>query len=246
MSGAKPSDACDVRFGQVGLANVRILADDPAQLRGELARRVAASPALFERTAVVMDLSHLAEQPPDEHVRKLLQAIRDAGMLPVGLAYGSRSTEELAARLDLPLIARFRKAYERDDEDDQPAPRQSAAKTSNKAPDAKLQPGLVHDAQVRSGQQVYAQGRDLIVTAGVASGAEVIADGSVHVYGALHGRALAGAQGETHARIFCTDFQAQLVSIAGRYRVFEEVPEQYQGHAVQCWLENDKLHIAIL
>lgn len=237
--------ACDVRFGQVGLANIRILDAAPERLQEELAQRVASAPGLFSRIAVVMDLSHLDHQPDDTRVRALLDAIRAAGMLPVGLAYGSQSMDELGQRLDLPLIARFRDAYERAAPERAPANGSEQA-NAHAAADTGPLSTLIHTRQVRSGQQLYAQQRDLVVTSTVANGAEVIADGSIHVYGNLRGRALAGAQGEEQARIFCTEFRAQLVSIAGRYRVFEEVPEQYDGRAVQCWLENDKLRIAAL
>ena len=101
--------------------------------------------------------------------------------------------------------------------------------------------GQLHDKPVRSGQQVYARGRDLILTTLVGNGAEVIADGSIHVYGALRGRALAGAQGDTRARIYCREFHAELVSIAGQYRVFEDIPRDLRGQSVQAWLEGDKL-----
>lgn len=246
VSANTDNEVCDVRFGQVGLANIRILADAPEQLREELARRVDAAPAMFGRTAVVVDLSHLSQQPADAQVQALLQAIRKAGMLPVGLAYGSSATEDLARRLDLPLIARFRDAYERSAQGRASSATTPAPQTGTEPSTPAAQAGLIHDTQVRSGQQVYAQRRDLIVTAAVANGAEVIADGSIHVYGSLRGRALAGAQGNEHTRIFCTEFHAQLVSIAGHYRVFEEVPEQLEGRSVQCWLENDKLRIAAL
>ena len=96
---------------------------------------------------------------------------------------------------------------------------------------------------VRSGQQVYAQGRDLTVCATVGAGAEVIADGSIHIYGALRGRSLAGASGSESARIFCREFNAELVAIAGTYKVLEEVPPQLVGKPVQIWLENEKLRI---
>ncbi|MGA7438866.1 MAG: septum site-determining protein MinC, partial [Luteibacter sp.] len=99
---------------------------------------------------------------------------------------------------------------------------------------------------VRSGQQLYARERDLVVAAAVANGAEVIADGSIHVYGSLRGRAMAGAQGDETARIFCSDFRAELVAIAGHYRVFEDMPKEFEGQAVQCWLDNGKLMIARL
>lgn len=106
--------------------------------------------------------------------------------------------------------------------------------------------GMLHSTPLRSGQQLYAQGRDLIVNAMVGNGAEAIADGSIHVYGALRGRALAGARGETQARIFCREFNAELVAIAGQYRVMETVPPELQGKSVQIWLENDKLQFAVL
>ena len=99
---------------------------------------------------------------------------------------------------------------------------------------------------MRSGQQVYARGRDLTLTAMVGNGAEVIADGSIHVYGTLRGRALAGAQGDAGARIYCQNFQAELISIAGQYRVFEDIPAALRGKPVQAWLEDDKLKLAAL
>jgi septum site-determining protein MinC len=105
---------------------------------------------------------------------------------------------------------------------------------------------LHQDKPVRSGQQVYARDGDLIVTNLVANGAEVIADGSIHVYGPLRGRALAGAQGDSTARIYCQEFHAELVSIAGQYRVFEDLPSDLRGQPVQAWLEGEKLHLARL
>src|SRR5207342_3501968 len=108
---------------------------------------------------------------------------------------------------------------------------------------AQAEPGVMHTTPVRSGQQVYAQNRDLTVCATVGAGAEVIADGSIHIYGALRGRALAGASGNAQARIFCREFNAELVAVAGTYKVLEEVPPQLVGKPVQIWLENEKLRI---
>jgi len=105
-------------------------------------------------------------------------------------------------------------------------------------------PSLLHRDAVRSGQRLYARHRDLIVTAPVGAGAEVIADGCVHVYGPLRGRALAGARGATTARIFCQEFHAELVSIAGVFRVFETLPGELAGRPVQAWLEGDELIVA--
>jgi septum site-determining protein MinC len=265
---AETADACDLRFGQVGIACVRVRRVDAAALCDELERRVRAAPAMFARAAVVLDLSHLLDLPDDGAVDALLEAVRSAGMLPVGLAYGTSETEALAKRMGLPLIAKFRAAYE-------PAPgaapiaedRAAAGKAKNREP-ARAEPGPAetdlrepilsapapgasigaqqHLGAVRSGQQIYARDRDLIVTGAVANGAEVIADGNIHIYGGLRGRAMAGAQGDEKARIYVSDFRAELVAIAGQYRVFEQIPDDLEGQSVQCWLDGEKLLIAKL
>jgi len=100
-----------------------------------------------------------------------------------------------------------------------------------------------YDGQVRSGQQLYARGRDLVVTGNVGASAEVIADGNIHVYGKLMGKVIAGASGDRTARIFCLAFGAELVSIAGIFRVFESVPADIRGKAVQICLDGDKIKI---
>lgn len=249
------TDACDLRFGQVGIACVRIKRPDAAALCEELERRVRAAPQLFARAAVVLDLSHLTDLPDDGTVDALLEAVRSAGMLPVGLAYGTSATEALAQRMGLPLIAKFRAAYEPADGGSIAPPAPSAAPTP--APPAPVREPVLsqpegsvgaqrHDGTVRSGQQVYARDRDLVVVGTVANGAEVIADGSIHIYGSLKGRAMAGAQGDTKARIFISDFRAELIAIAGHYRVFEQIPKDLEGQTVQCWLEGEKLLIAAL
>ncbi|MCP1374357.1 septum site-determining protein MinC [Dyella lutea] len=248
------SDACDLRFGQVGIACVRVRRPDAAALCDELERRVRSAPQLFSRAAVVLDLSHLLDLPDDGTVDALLEAVRSAGMLPVGLAYGTSETEALATRMGLPLIAKFRAAYEPEHgnvappaaaEPARPAPAASAP--AQIAPPASPALGAQHhEGAVRSGQQVYARDRDLIVTGAIANGAEVIADGHIHVYGSLRGRAMAGAQGDEKVRIYVSDFRAELVAIAGHYRVFEQIPKELEGHPVQCWLDGEKLMIARL
>ena len=100
-----------------------------------------------------------------------------------------------------------------------------------------------YDGQVRSGQQLYARGRDLVVTGNVGASAEVIADGSIHVYGKLMGKVIAGASGDRLARIYCLAFGAELVSIAGIFRVFEVVPADIRGKPVQIFLDGDKIKI---
>lgn len=247
-------EAADIRFGQVGIANVRVRNAAPEALRAAIEVRVQEAPALFERAPVVVDLSFLSPQPDDDAVRALLDALRAAGVLPVGLAYGDEATDALARRLDLPLIARFRAAYERAekpvgaaDEHAMPASNDAApAAPASAGPGTEPATALQHHQPVRTGQQVYAQGCDLVVVGAVANGAEVLADGNIHVYGALRGRAFAGALGDKSTRIFCSEFRAEIVSIAGHYRVFEELPREFAGRAVQIRLEQDRLQITQL
>lgn len=262
MQTASPAAAepiLELKFGQVGIANLRLFVFDPAALEAELAAKVVAAPQLFARAPLVLDLSRLKELPDAAATRRLLDAVRAAGLLPVGLAYGTTENAALAEELDLPLFAKFRSAYERLPGEGAPAatptPARAAAAAAPAAPASAPAPiaassastatttALHHDKPVRSGQQVYARGRDLVLGAMVGNGAEVIADGSIHVYGRLSGRALAGAQGDTAARIYCSDFQAELVSIAGHYRVFEDIPAELKGKSVQAWLDGDKLRL---
>ncbi len=238
----------EIKFGQVGLANLKLKRLDPDALAAELREKVESASNLFLRTPVVIDLSHLASLPPLEIVRELFDCVRGSGMLPVGLSYGTSDNDQLAQALGVPVFAKFRASYERSHDaapthtpappSREPAPVESAAKP----PAAPAAIGsLMQDQPVRSGQQIYARGRDLIIHALVGNGAEVIADGSIHVYGTLRGRALAGAQGDEKARIYCQEFHAELVSIAGHYRVFESIPDDLRGKPVQAWLDGDKL-----
>ncbi|MEP6940090.1 MAG: septum site-determining protein MinC [Rudaea sp.] len=244
----------ELKFGQVGIANLRLNHADPQALRVEIEQKVSAAPQLFGRAPVVLDLSRLPALPDRGMTLALLDAVRAGGMLPVGLSYSTTENEQLARALDLPLFAKFRAVYEQpskattDGAEPAVAKPKAAARTVEIAapPPAPASAGLQaqrHDKAIRSGQQVYARGRDLVVNAAVANGAEVIADGSIHVYGRLSGRALAGAQGDAAARIYCLDFRAELVSIAGRYRVFEEIPAELLDRPVQAWLDGERLLI---
>ncbi len=244
--------AGELKFGQVGIANLRVRTLDPARLAAEMAERVQRAPKMFERAAVVVDFGGLSRCPEAGETRELLDALRGAGVLPVALAYGTSAMDDLSREVGLPLLAKFRASYERAGDagpaeaaaDPAPsAPAPAAAAPAPAAAPTRGEAGLVHLLPVRSGQQVYAQERDLTICATVGAGAEVIADGSIHVYGALRGRALAGAGGMAGARIFCREFHAELVAVAGHYKVLEEIPKELLGKPVQIWLEHDKLRI---
>lgn len=247
--------AGDVKIGQVGIANLRLRTFDIEKLALEMRDRVQRAPKLFERGAIVVDFGGLAELPSVDQAGALIEALRREGVRPVALAYGSAENDALAQALGLPTLAKFRASYERAGGEAEPAAPAPAvtraaapapAPAAAPAPASKTQEGLVITHPVRSGQQLYAEQRDLTVVGMISMDAEVMADGSVHVYGPLRGRALAGARGDTSARIFCNEFNAQLVAIAGHYIVLDEVPEALIGKAVQVWLENEKIQIAAL
>jgi septum site-determining protein MinC len=278
--------ACEIRFGQVGLAQVRLRTIDATAVHDELAARLATAPQMFERTAVCLDLSALEKEPETQEIRSILDAIRRAGMLPVGLAHGTSTVDTLARALDLPVLTQFR-AQSRTAMDRSPSAAGAGAqerpmdrspsaagagaqeRPMDRSPSAAgagaqerpmvpaepkkpaagegaefANPTLMHHQPVRSGQRVYARHRDLVVTSVVGAGAEVMADGCVHIYGALRGRAAAGARGEVTARIFCQEFSAELISIAGVFRVFETIPPELDGQPVQAWLDGDDLKVA--
>jgi septum site-determining protein MinC len=113
------------------------------------------------------------------------------------------------------------------------------------APAAAL-PTRIITTPIRSGQQIYARGGDLIVMAAVSAGAEVLADGNIHVYGALRGRALAGVQGNENSRIFCSSQEAELVAVAGQFMVDEVLRTNHWKEAVQIYLAGGKIQISLL
>lgn len=247
------AQAGELKFGQVGIANLRVRSLDPTQLAAEMHERVQRAPSLFARAAVVLDFGGLNQAPSVEEARALVDGLRDAGVLPVALAYGTKDIDALSQQLGLPLLAKFRAQYERTDDAsvsaraaEPPRAAEQAAAPAAPAPTGVSAPGLIQTAPVRSGQQVYAEQRDLTVLATVGAGAEVLADGSIHIYGALRGRALAGARGNEGARIFCREFHAELVAVAGHYKVMEDILADLRGKAVQVWLEHGQLKLAAL
>lgn len=238
--------AGELKIGQVGIANLRIRTLDVPRLVREMQDRVTRAPKLFGRAAVILDFGGLAQAPDLATAKALLDGLRSAGVLPVALAYGTSEIDLLSQQLGIPLLAKFRAQYETAAVSPPPPPPPPPARAEPAAPVARSAPGRMQRNAVRSGQQLYAENCDLTVLSTVGAGAEVIADGSIHIYGTLRGRALAGAQGNPDARIFCRDFHAELVAIAGHYKVLDDVPMDLRGKAVQVWLEQDQIKIAAL
>jgi septum site-determining protein MinC len=200
---------------------------DPA-FENELARQIERSPRFFQNAPVVLDLrgvENLTEASEFETVKDKLKALT---LTVVGVQNAQPGQLEAASAAGLAGFAPNASTQPR-------APGPAAAPPAAKA-------RLVTEP-VRSGTQIYARGSDLIVTASVSPGAELVADGNIHVYGVLRGRALAGASGDAAARIFCTRLEAELVSIAGRYLVSEQLPPHSQSAPVQIALVDDQLTV---
>jgi len=209
---------------------------DPIKLNDQLRTLALQAPGFFERTPVVLDL-HKLIKTPDIDFSLLLSILREHGLIPVGARGGS--PKQMSSALEAGLAV-FPEA-----KSEAISARGAVARAAK--PEKISQQTKVITHPVRSGQQIYAPNGDLVVLAPVSPGAELIAEGSIHVYDVLHGRALAGVNGNTSARIFCRKLEAQLVAIAGNFWVSEDITamDPPEG-AVQVYLENDRLNIANL
>jgi septum site-determining protein MinC len=207
---------------------------DPA-FAHELAEQVRRSPRFFLNAPVVLDLKEAADFAGEADFAEARETLGQHGMRLVGVQNARPEQAAAAAAAGLASFAPNAAQAAR-----RAAPEPSAAP---QPPSAAGRTVLVTQP-VRSGTQIYARGGDLVVIAAVSPGAEIMADGNIHVYGTLRGRALAGAAGDAEARIFCSRFEAELVSIAGRYLVSEQLPPAERGFAVQIALVDDRLTIA--
>jgi septum site-determining protein MinC len=206
-----------------------------AAFESELAQQVRRSPRFFLNAPVVLDLREAEGFAAAADLAAARKLLGGHTLRLVGVQNASPEQIEAAAAAGLASFA------------PNPAqPPRRAAPEPSVAPPPTAAAGrtLLVTQPVRSGTQIYARGGDLVVTAAVSPGAEIMADGNIHVYGALRGRALAGAAGDAEARIFCSRFEAELVSIAGRYLVSEQLPPEERGLAVQIALADDRLTIA--
>jgi septum site-determining protein MinC len=206
---------------------------DPA-FEPELAEQIRRSPRFFLNAPVVLDLKEAAEFTRESEFAEAREILRRHTLTLIGVQNATPTQLQTAAGAGLASFAPNAPQPSR------PPSREPAPSTAMSAAAGKTR--LVTQP-VRSGTQIYARGADLIVTAAVSPGAEIIADGHIHVYGALRGRALAGADGDVDARIFCGRLEAELVSIAGRYLVSEQLPPEQQGFPVQIALVDERLTV---
>lgn len=218
---------------------LRVLSTDLTEIRSAVAERLARAGSLLRDMPVVLELG----VDLDLDLAALVGDLRSEGLTPIAVLQPSPQQALTARALGLGSLSTLGGGRERTEPAPEPAPGPVA---EAKVPAARP-PALVVNHPVRSGQQVYARDTDLIVLATVGAGAEVIADGNVHVYGALRGRALAGARGDAAARVYCHQFAAELVAVAGCYRLTEEMPpealERVLGKPAQVRLDGESLRI---
>lgn len=232
----------DLKSAQLPVLSIVLRETDVRALVDDLAKRLADDPDFFDNDPVLIDLSHVNEAESEIDFSALVEALRAHHTVPVAVRGGNArqmadarelgltaAPDAIAARPVAPEVHEIEVIREVEVVREVPAP---------------LSDAVIVDKPLRSGQRVYAKGTDIVVLAMVSYGAEVIADGNVHVYAPLRGRAVAGASGNTQARIFSTCMEAQLLSIAGIYRTIEtDLPADLAGKPAKVRLEGEKIII---
>ncbi|GAB6041785.1 septum site-determining protein MinC [Endothiovibrio diazotrophicus] len=217
------------------------LSGDLGAIGAQLDEKLEQLPGFFADAPMVIDLQRQSEALPLDALRDLL---RERGLVPVGVRNLAAERREEALAAGLGILPEGRApATERTEGPAAPEPEASAepAPPASTPPPVRRPPKIVA-TPVRSGQQVYSPG-DLILLAPVSSGGEVLADGHIHAYAPLRGRALAGIRGDEGARIFCRSLEAELVSVAGNYRLADDIDESLRGRSVQILLNGERLEI---
>ena len=248
--------ACELRSSSLTLVSLQLRSVDLGAVSAVLEAKVP--PGLFVEEPALLDLSALdadaaALQALDA---KALRSLMAAHGLTLVAVQGLEAQADWARAAGLPWVTAAGPAVippsaagdapvaiepPAVSEPEPPKPTTLAGASSAASP---ARAAMVVDRPLRSGQQVYARGTDLIVMAAVNFGAEVIADGHIHVYAPLRGRAIAGARGDTSARIFASAMEPQLISIAGTYRTLEsDLPPNVRGKPAQVRLDGDRLLI---
>lgn len=214
----------------------------------QLADKVRQAPMFFQQTPVVISLEKLEAEEETIDIDDLLALCREFGLRPMAVkgAPGGLAAQLEQRGLALLPAGNAGRAVMPEPE---PKPVAEAADAPEVVVRTVVEEKLVHRRSkvvtrpVRSGQQVYAEGADLIVLASVSEGAEILADGNIHVYGALRGRALAGVKGDEGARIFCQSLEAELVSIAGNFKLSDGLRDTVWKSPAQLYLQDDTLFV---
>lgn len=208
----------------------------PERIRQLLAAKVAQAPQFFNCAPLVINVERLTEIPDFEQLKELVESEDFVLVGITGARDEAMKTAAKAAGLAVMASGKSRKA------EPQPEPAPAPIVEAKPVP-APVIASKVHVGPVRSGQQLYAAGTSLVVLGSVSPGAEVIADDSIHIYGTLRGRAIAGAKGNPQARIYCQQLQAELLSIAGTFQLSDALPAGLIQQPVHVRLDNEQLRI---
>ena len=246
---AQARTSFDLKSASLPVVAVLLKTTDAARFAADLAERVADAPGFFDNDPVLIDLAPVKDADEPIDFAAIIEQLRSHSTLPVAVRGGSPAQMDAARAVGLSWAPDAATPPVRTEASAPAVPqvrevvREVEVEVVREVPVAG--PGtVVVDKPLRSGKQVYARGADLVVMAVVSFGAEVIADGNIHVYAPLRGRAIAGARGNTDARIFSTCLEPQLVSIAGIYRTTEtELPADVRGKPAQVRLDGEKLII---
>jgi septum site-determining protein MinC len=221
---------------------------DAAAFAEQLEHKIQQAPQLLANSPVVINPEKCTDAPGDVDFEQMLRQCRDLGLQPIGFRWCEPFNEAMGATglALLPHTAGRRGPAIRDtsrdaarDESTSPA---ADASEETTGPPARL-PAKIITRPVRSGQQIYAKDSDLIVMAQVSEGAELLADGNIHVYSGLRGRALAGVKGDETARIFCQSMEAELLSVAGHFVLSDDFRDELWRKPVQVYLEEGDLSL---
>ena len=256
-----PAELFQIRGNLHTLISLRLLEPDDHRFFLLLQKAIARAPDFFRHAPVVIDVGPVADRPPF-NLAEFGRRLRQQQLVPVGVQNGSEAWNQMAVNAGFAVVPASRSSSASIHELDRNAtPAASPAPTPVPEPKPTVSPEPVQTAPpdastgakrargdakvvtepVRAGQQIYARNGDLVVLAPVSPGAEILADGHVHIYSSLKGRAHAGVSGDEAARIFCHDMRAQLISIAGIYLVNEEIDERFLGQRVQIRCMNETI-----
>lgn len=247
-----------LKGGLFPLTLLEITSYSREQFKQDLIAKVAQAPAFFQQTPVILSVDSALQQRELFELPEIIALCRSHGLIPVCLRGGNEQLQAQATQCSLALMPEGRSKPELQEasepESEAPAVVEIEAEDLNTAVPQSSEPqsnpvppvNKVITTPIRSGQQVYAPGGDLIVLSSVSTGAEVLADGNIHIYGALRGRALAGVRGDSSARIFCQSLEAELVSIAGNFKLDEDLRGGLWKQAIQVSLNGENLSIEAL